>query len=101
MKSQVRPRALTRAETMALLEQLSQVTDGDDAGATSAVTDALVTAMESIGVQPALVHAFRQTGMIVSEDNLDLWTPAELERWSRAVEEYLRPRRAGAAVPGR
>ncbi len=102
MKSQARPRALTRAQTMALLERLSQVVGDEGGEPKGAVADALVAAMESVGIHPALVHAFRQTGMVVSEDNLDLWTPAELERWSSAVGEYLWPRRAGAAsLPGR
>jgi hypothetical protein len=88
-----KPRFLTKAETAALLDELSRAVDGTDvdAAAGAGVTEALVAAMEAVGIHPAFVHAFRQTGMLVSEDNQDLWTPAELQRWEAALEDHGRP----------
>jgi hypothetical protein len=39
------------------------------------------------GVAPQVIHAFRRTGMLVTEDNLDLWSAEEVRRWMAAVEE--------------
>jgi hypothetical protein len=84
-----RPRFLTRHDTTMLLEALAQaVTEADGQATASGVSGALVAAMEAAGIHPALVHAFRVTGMLVSEDNQDLWTRAELDRWSAAVAAY-------------
>lgn len=88
-----RPRFLTRRDTAALLEELARIVpdgDGDDAPAvaTAGVAGALVGAMERAGIHPALVYAFRVTGMLVSDDNQDLWTRAELDLWSGALARY-------------
>jgi hypothetical protein len=90
-----RPRYLTPKDTTALLEELSRVVqEPDRVPPPGGVAGALVAAMEAAAIHPALVHAVRVTGMLVSEDNQDLWSRAELDGWARAVAAY----RPGAAV---
>ena len=48
----------------------------------------MVQAMQKIGVDPALIYAFEKTGLIVSEDNQNLLSDADLAEWEAAVEEY-------------
>jgi len=90
-----RPRILTRHDTTVLLDALAQVVaEADGPSTASGVSGALAAAMDAAGIHPALVHAFRVTGMLVSEDSQDLWTRAELDRWTAAVAGY----RPGARV---
>jgi hypothetical protein len=96
-----RVRALTGHDTMALIETLARVVDHDDPATSPGVAAALVAAMRAVGTAPALVHAFEATGMLVSEENLDLWSPEELDRWQAAVEAYRPGREAAAAVSAR
>jgi hypothetical protein len=43
--------------------------------------------MEEVGIDPAVIHAYRCTGVLVSEGNEDLWSVRDLERWQAAVRE--------------
>jgi hypothetical protein len=52
------------------------------------VTADIVRAMEAAGVHPRLIHAYRRTGLLVSEDNVDRLGPRELAEWRAALEEY-------------
>ena len=53
-------------------------------------TDEIVAAMRDTGIDPALVHAFDATGLLVGEDNRHLVPPDALAEWDRAVEAYRR-----------
>lgn len=44
--------------------------------------------MEKLGAPPALVHAVRKTGMIVTEDNQHLVPQRDLDEWHRAIDEW-------------
>jgi hypothetical protein len=44
--------------------------------------------MFSEGVDPAIVYASRKTERIVTTENLQNLTPAELAEWSDAIDEY-------------
>ena len=48
----------------------------------------LVEAMKSSGVDPALIYAFEQTGLLVSDENRHLISPRDMEQWESAVSEY-------------
>jgi hypothetical protein len=48
----------------------------------------MVRAMESSGIAPQLIHAYRRTGRLVTEQNQDLLPAEEIEEWNAAVEEY-------------
>jgi len=48
----------------------------------------LVEAMKRAGINPALIHAFEQTGRIVTEENQHLLSKADLDEWQAAIEEY-------------
>lgn len=48
-----------------------------------------VDVMEKSGVRPELIYAFRKTGLIVSEGNLDKISPSALAEWEAAVAEYF------------
>jgi hypothetical protein len=49
--------------------------------------------LQAAGVDPAIVHAFERTGLLVWEYNQDLFTPEQLAAWEQALQEY-RTRRA-------
>jgi SEC-C motif len=51
---------------------------------------AMVLAMRAAGVDPALIHAFERTGLVVGDDNLHLIPPEAMVEWEAAVEEYRR-----------
>ncbi len=49
----------------------------------------MVRAMESSGIAPQLIHAYRRTGRLVTEQNQHLLSAEEIEEWNAAVEEYF------------
>ena len=46
--------------------------------------------LEQADVDPAHVYAFSKTGRLVSEENKDALSPAEVKEWKSAVHEYSR-----------
>jgi SEC-C motif len=46
--------------------------------------------MEKAGLDPAYIHAFEKTGLLVSEENRHLIPEKDLDQWEAAVEEYRR-----------
>ena len=54
----------------------------------NAMADLIQDAMVKAGIEPAKIYAFRKTGMLLSEDNLDKWTRSDLKKWADAVEEF-------------
>lgn len=48
----------------------------------------MVQAMKKIGIDPAKIHAFEKTGRIVTEDNQQFLSDADLAEWQAAIEEY-------------
>lgn len=77
---------LTHDEAVAVLAALTRPAP-DDREETSP-PPALVAAMEMVGIDAGLIHAYRQTGVLISEGNDDLWSPEERRRWEAAVESY-------------
>src|SRR4051794_8901940 len=59
-------------------------------GTPERAAEALAEAMRATGIDPALVHAFEQTGLLVGEDNRHLIPPDALAEWDRAVADYRR-----------
>ena len=57
---------------------------------------ALVAAMEAVGLDEAIIHAYRQTGILVGQGDDDLWSADDLRRWEAALAEYRRPPPASA-----
>ena len=47
-----------------------------------------VQAMKAAGLDPALIHAFEQTGLLVTEDNQHLLPDKDVQAWYAAVAEY-------------
>jgi hypothetical protein len=83
---------LTHEQAVALLEVVAHLVDtAADTPQTppgpSRMT-ALVAAMQSVGVDPAVIHAYEQTGILVGDGDEDLWSPDELRRWQAAVSAY-------------
>jgi hypothetical protein len=94
------PRFLSLQDTMHLIGELSKVAQDRPRDAfASTVEREVLAAMESAHIHPALIHAFRRTGILVSDENQDLWTRAELDRWTEAVAGYRPDEPAGEAVP--
>lgn len=52
------------------------------------ITADVVRAMEEAGIHPRLIHAYRRTGLLVSEENINRLGPRELAEWRTALEEY-------------
>ncbi len=48
----------------------------------------MVRAMESSGIAPQLIHAYRRTGRLVTEQNQNLLPAEAMDEWNAAVEEY-------------
>ena len=48
----------------------------------------IVQTMKQIGVDPAIIHAFEKTGLIVTEANQHLLKDADLDEWNAAIEEF-------------
>ena len=50
--------------------------------------DATIQAMKHVGVDPAIIHAFEKTGLIVTDLNQHLLKGADLEDWNAAIDEF-------------
>ena len=61
-----------------------------DLGHPEYVEAVMVNVMKRAGIPPALIYAYEKTGRIVTEQNKDKLTDAELDEWIKAVEEYHR-----------
>src|SRR5262249_42064417 len=48
----------------------------------------VVEAMKRAGIDPALIYAFEQTGLLVSEENETLISENDLRAWQEAVARY-------------
>ena len=48
----------------------------------------VVEAMKRAGIDPALIYAFEQTGLLVSEENEALISEHDLRAWHEAVARY-------------
>lgn len=51
-------------------------------------TRIITEAMEETGLDPAFIHAYRKTGYLISNDNLNVATGAAIQEWEEAVEEF-------------
>lgn len=56
-------------------------------------TEASVEAMRLAAIDPALIYAFKKTGMLVTEENLDKWSQEDLDEWNAALHEFEVARR--------
>lgn len=54
----------------------------------SVIESATVEFLKAMKVDPAFVHAYILTGLLVTEDNVHLFTQDEIEDWTDAVIEY-------------
>ena len=55
---------------------------------TDKVETEMLSAMEAAEIDPALIHAYRRTGMLVTEANRDQWSQEDLAEWYAALDEY-------------
>jgi hypothetical protein len=53
----------------------------------------MVDDMRAAGLDPAFIHAFERTGLLVTEQNQHLIPQEDLAEWDAAVEEYEAKRR--------
>jgi len=49
-------------------------------------TEELIDAMRKAGIDERYINAYKKTGLMVTEDNIDLLTPEELEEFEDALE---------------
>lgn len=49
-----------------------------------------VEAMKKAGVEPALIHAYEETGMMVNDENERRIPDVDLAEWDAAINEYER-----------
>ncbi len=50
----------------------------------------LVEALRHAGADPAYIHAYKRTGMLITTDNLKRWRKREREEFWEALEEWER-----------
>jgi len=48
----------------------------------------MISAMQAAGVDPAMIYAYRSTGILISEQNLHQRSKVDRRRWQAAVEGY-------------
>jgi len=48
----------------------------------------VAAAMEQAGLDPAKIHAYRRTGMLITTENLSQWSAEDLAEWQAALDEY-------------
>lgn len=48
----------------------------------------MIEAMRANGADPAYIHAFEKTGLLVFQETMHLIEPEELEAWELAYQEY-------------
>lgn len=53
------------------------------------VSRTLTDAMERAGVHPAYVHAVRQCGFVLTEENRHTLGDEQIARWDRAVDAWF------------
>jgi len=63
-----------------------------------AAFDELAAIAGEVGVSPQLIYAMKKTGRIVTENNKQFLTPAELKEWNDAIEEYHQKIRASGVM---
>ena len=49
-------------------------------------TETIVESMREAGVDERLINAYKKTGLLVTQENIDLMTPEELEEYEEALE---------------
>ena len=49
---------------------------------------AVLAAMGKVGIDPAVMYAFKKTGMIVTSHNQQFLSKEELAEWTDAIDEY-------------
>ena len=59
-----------------------------DAPPLEQVEHQLVEALKQAGLDPAFIHAFETTGLLVTADNQHLIPEPDLQAWSAAVADY-------------
>ena len=52
------------------------------------VEHVMVEAMKQAGLDPAIIHAFEKTGLMVTEANEHLISDVDLKKWDEAITEY-------------
>ena len=50
----------------------------------------MVEAMRNAGIDEGYIYAYRKTGLLITEENVNLMTPKELEAFEEAIREYER-----------
>jgi hypothetical protein len=48
----------------------------------------MVDAMKAAGIDPAKIHAYRRTGILVTSENVGQWSAEDLDEWQAALDEY-------------
>ena len=56
--------------------------------AVKSIEEEMSDVMQKLCVAPQIIHAFKQTGRIVTESNKHLLSKAELAQWDAAIDEY-------------
>jgi len=59
---------------------------------------AVLAAMSSAGLDPALIYAFKRTGSMVTDSNRHLLSKRQLQQWDDAISEYHRKVESGQVI---
>jgi hypothetical protein len=44
--------------------------------------------LKKVDVNPAVIYAFKKTGMIIDNFNMHYYSSAEILEWNKAIEDY-------------
>jgi hypothetical protein len=67
---------------------LAGATIHDVAGTQTGNKEVVVAAMRNAGVRPAIIYAYEQTGLWITELNRPMQMPENLAAWDAAIDEY-------------
>jgi hypothetical protein len=56
----------------------------------AAALPVLLIELTRLGVDPAVLHAIRRTGIVVAEGADEFWREADLHAWDSAIEDWQR-----------
>ena len=56
----------------------------------AAALPVLLLELTRLGVDPAVLHAIRRTGIVVAEGADEFWREADLRAWDTAIEDWQR-----------
>ena len=88
MRGKERPHLVSTPEGAG--EAAFAISAAEAAALSQGLTDELRLVLRRAQVSPDLMYAFTKTGLLVTEDNRDRLSPAQMREWKRTLHAYRR-----------